>query len=579
MVWWDFTNPEFIVFFIVIALALLFLIALITSFAISRNRNNHRLKDIVHTKNTIIIYIIDFRNNSVLSFNRSSIQNKTNLSLSQFYLRFAEEDVDRLKSWLYSICVENTSTDDYLEIDIVSKKKVSYYSILRKIKYSQKDGILHLESHMMRYISPSTNNKNQPYGYVTKERMKEIIENQKNLFGYTYCIRFFYKRLENAFQNRIEKVLSASLKDVVYGFASKSNKNRYIIDEQTNEIILFDIALDNPDKALQLSANIVHNLKKTIGIKGYSESINFSIGIVENAQYYQDFGAIVKTSQQACIYAEHNSLSSYFYTRSNTVVLNETGQYSQEITRLINGNVLRYNFRAIVQATTGNIIGYFNYNIAPESPFSNYMEMAKYSAKVHRNKEFFAYVSKNVVNKFISEINNPGIRLFMPVSLSDVEFMNNILLQIRDIQKCPLTLVFYERDFDEDVIDFKLVSSYLMDIKRMHISLCLEMHDQSLLLSPEVYSHFDYFVVGSSMVKEIKKSKFMRLSIHTLVEQLLKYKKPIIASDVEGWQSIELLINSGIDYLSSETISPTNPMLIPLEKKRMEKLIAISNKI
>ena len=80
------------------------------------------------------------------------------------------------------------------------------------------------------------------------------------------------------------------------------------------------------------------------------------------------------------------------------------------------------------------------------------------------------------------------------------------------------------------------------------------------------------------MVKEIRKNRFNRLSIHTLAEQLLKYKKPIIANGVEGWQAIELIVNSGIEYISSETLSPSSPLILPLDKKRLERLKMLSNK-
>ena len=103
-----------------------------------------------------------------------------------------------------------------------------------------------------------------------------------------------------------------------------------------------------------------------------------------------------------------------------------------------------------------------------------------------------------------------------------------------------------------------------------------QQYDQNLLLDPEIYSNFDYFTADNKLLKEIRKSKFTRLSIHTLVEQLLKYKKPIIASDVEGWQALELIVNSGIEYISSETISPSSPFILPLDKRKVERLTSIS---
>ena len=204
------------------------------------------------------------------------------------------------------------------------------------------------------------------------------------------------------------------------------------------------------------------------------------------------------------------------------------------------------------------------------------MEMSKYSAKVHRNKEFFAFVSKNVISMYASEKHSDTAKLFMPVSLSDISFMHETIVQIPQLKNCPLVLVFEERDFSEEEVDTASLRHLFESIKRENISLGLLLHDQNLLLDPEIYSNFDYFMVDNKMIKEIRKSKFTRLSIHTLVEQLLKYKKPIIASDVEGWQALELIVNSGIEYISSETISPSSPFILPLDKRKVERLTSIS---
>ena len=64
----------------------------------------------------------------------------------------------------------------------------------------------------------------------------------------------------------------------------------------------------------------------------------------------------------------------------------------------------------------------------------------------------------------------------------------------------------------------------------------------------------------------------VRLSIHTLIESLMRYNQPIIASDLEGWQAVELIIKSGVSIVSCEAISPSNDMLLPVEKKKLTKL-------
>ena len=117
--------------------------------------------------------------------------------------------------------------------------------------------------------------------------------------------------------------------------------------------------------------------------------------------------------------------------------------------------------------------------------------------------------------------------------------------------------------------------------KKLHdngYEIALSINDKNLLLDPSVYYNFDYFVAGATMIGEIKKNNRTRLSIHTLIEQLLKYHKPIIASDLEGWQSIELILKSGISLISSEAVASSNDMLLPVDKKKMEKLSEMGEK-
>ena len=92
------------------------------------------------------------------------------------------------------------------------------------------------------------------------------------------------------------------------------------------------------------------------------------------------------------------------------------------------------------------------------------------------------------------------------------------------------------------------------------------------MLDPSVYTNFDFFVAGAAMMGEIKRDNRVRLSIHTLIESLMKYDQPIIATDLEGMQAVELIIKSGVSIVSSEAISPSNDMLLPVEKKKIVKL-------
>jgi hypothetical protein len=203
--------------------------------------------------------------------------------------------------------------------------------------------------------------------------------------------------------------------------------------------------------------------------------------------------------------------------------------------------------------------------------------MSKYASKVDMSKEFFAMIARYVIPKFASEKQEDYWRLFMLVSLQDIDHMAEILNQIPQSHDIHLVLVFNEQEINENSSNLELLNSSLKSLRSDGFELAMLMKDKNLLLDSSVYYNFDYFVAGSMMIGEIRKNNRIRLSIHSLIESLLKYHRPIIATDLEGWQAIELIIKSGVSIVSSETISSSNDMLLPLDKKKVDKLIAMDD--
>ena len=160
----------------------------------------------------------------------------------------------------------------------------------------------------------------------------------------------------------------------------------------------------------------------------------------------------------------------------------------------------------------------------------------------------------------------------------DIENVVEILPQISGINQCKIVLMFEEQEVNENAFQLELLNESFSKLHSLGYQLALSINDKDLLLDPSVYYNFDFFVAGATMIGEIRKNNRIRLSIHTLIEQLLKYHKPIIATDVEGWQSIELIVKSGITYISSEVVASSNDMLLPVDKKKMDKLSEMGEK-
>ena len=583
MKWFDFNDITFVIFAIIVAVIVLFLVFLIVSFSISSHRDYKYVERMKAESTTVRVYVIDVKNNSAVYFNRSDLKNKKQIDMNTFYTHFHINDIDKIKAWIYSICTNYRTADKYLEADVlVNHGKLTYFSLLKLLKYDPNEGIIHLESFILKYITPNNapNKKKKKKalftGVVKRSTMESLIVKEKSLKGFTFAIRFYYIRQKVLSNDKIERYMIMTLKNVIYPYASNPRISRQIIDSGDNELLLFDLRIATRDEAMILATSISHSIKKCIGVNGFADSVNFSIGVVENAQYYQDLDSMINKAQEACMSAQHNGQEVLLYQKQATSLV-ETERYRQEVENLMRPNSLRFLFRPIFDVSKRRTLGYFEYVKAYDSPFTSFAEMTKYAARVGLNKEFFAMICRYVIPKFASEAQEDHWRLFMLVSLQDIDHMVEILNQIPQSKRIHLVLVFNEQEINENASHLQLLNDSLKALHSNHFELAMLMKDKNLLLDPSVYTNFDYFVAGTMMIGEIRKNNRIRLSIHSLIESLLKYHRPIIATDLESWQAIELIIKSGVNIVSSEMISPSNDMLLPLEKKKEEKLIAMDD--
>ena len=534
--------------------------------------------------NAVRIFVINFKEDRVVYFDKNNVKKKTTTNLVGFYSNFHENDVDKVKQWIYSICVTRSDdVENFIEADILAGHgRDNYFSLLQLLKYDSDASVVHVESHMMKYITPNNNplkiKHGINYGVVDKATVQNLVSTQKAARGFTFAIRFYYiKPIVNA-SHRYETFVTTSMKDIIYPYANDPHHMRQIIDNSNNQLLLFDLNISSPTIALQLANSIEKDIKKAISLSSYSDSISFAIGVVNNAEFYQDFDGAVECVSQACIYAQQNDMSIYLYSRANSRHIITTKKLENQITNLFKRNSIRYLYRPIVDVGKEEILGYFQYIRTYDLPFSDFYEMQKYAIKVEKNRELFSLIAKNAISRFISQSGETSNRLFLNTSLFDCEYADSVIKQVKDSEQVRIVLMFDEQEIYDNTENSDQIISSFIQLKEQGYKIALSLKDQDLIIDPLMYSNFDYFIVGASMVAEVKKNTRNRLGILTLVEQLLKYHKPIIATDLGGTQAIEIIIKSGINLISSDGISASSEMLLPIDKKKLSRLHMLYDK-
>ena len=577
MEWWNFSNPGFLTLFISFTTVIVLFIFFVVSFFLSNYFEQRNVSNIKQASTTARIFVIDFKNDIVIYFDKNNIGKKHKTNLVGFYSSFHENDADKVKDWIYSICVRRKDVENFIEADVlIDRGKENYFSLLQLIKYDSEAGLVHVESHIMKYITPNNSSikvrHGVNYGVINKSKMADMITSMKAAKGYTYAIRFYYiKPLVNV-SSRYETLVAMNLKDVIYPYANDLHHIRQIVDNNTNQVLLFDLNITSTEAAVQLATSIENDIKKAISLSSYKDSISFAIGIANNADYYQDFDSVVDCAEQACIYAQQNGLTTYLYIRSKSRHVVTTKKLETQIDKLFVNNTMRFLYRPIIDVSKEKIVGYFQYVKVYDLPFSDFYEMQKYAIKVGKNKDLFSLIAKGGISRFISQSSSLSDRLFLNASLFDFEYLHQTISQIKDSSSIQIVLTFDGEEIYDNTSDSDNVNSSLNQLKDNGYRLALFIKDENLIIDPITYTKFDYFIVGASMVGEIKRSTRSRLSIISLIEQLLKYHKPIIATDLGSSQAIEIIIKSGIYLISSEGVSPSSEMLLPVDKKKLQKL-------
>lgn len=97
---------------------------------------------------------------------------------------------------------------------------------------------------------------------------------------------------------------------------------------------------------------------------------------------------------------------------------------------------------------------------------------------------------------------------------------------------------------------------------------------QSINIDATILNTVDIFFVDfkNDDVDSKRMDMTIRSQLHALVEKLLKYSKIIVGINLPDWNAIELVVGSGIDYVSSSQFGPYQNGFLPLTEKNEIRL-------
>lgn len=561
--------------YVTLLILLAAILALIIAFAISEGQRKKLDHELIEKSNSIRIYLIDVPKEMVTYFNSSFLGKVKKERLSDFYQRFPMSEQKKVINWINALADPSTQAPDFLETDITdSSTKKQYFSLLQVDSIDRERGIIHLESYLLKYMATVKGSSSgvNTHGLHTAKELSKAIADKNGKKGISVCFRICYRQNQKR-DAELDPVLMNQFKNVISGFLSKG---RYLIQCSGNELLISDINATGKPSAMFLARSGLLALNRYLAINGIQSSIEARCGIVEHHYFQGDGDSIISEARRMAeiAYEEEENLVLYEKGRESRARFSDLS-YRSEVERIISEKKINYAFRPIYSVKEKKVIGYFSKAEPKDTYFDSMEELKDYAIRTTDDRELFSTIARNTIPLFVSERRQEGEKLFYKIRNEEKGYMLSVFSKIPQAKGSNLVFLFDDKDFlsrlDPGNIDDSLEE--LRQIKAKGYDVAVLMEKNELILPDELYAAFDFFVcsfayAGSASEMDTR----IRAKLHGLAERLLKYDKPIIATDVNGWASIELLVRSGMTYVSSEDFSPFDPMILPLSSKAMKKI-------
>lgn len=551
------------------------LIFLIITFAVDSKNEKKYEEKLADQNNSARVYIIDVPKDSVIYFNVASPGNRHQSNLADFYRHFPTSEQKKVINWVNALIDDAADASDFLETDVNDPSdRKQYFSMLQAETVDTKRKILHLQSYLFKYMASSKLSLSgiNYHGLSTVKDYSKALEKNGKKRGVTIVYRLLYKKAQQK-DREIDPIVFTQLKNVLFPFTDKGG---FLIACSGNELMLGDVKINERPKAAFLAKEGLAAINRFLLINALSRRIECHCGAVENYRFPSDSATLIGQARKMAeiAFEEGQGLVWYEKGKENHSFVDDSS-YRTEVERIINERRISYSFRPIYSIQQGAPIGYFAKAEPKDTYFDSMEELKDYASRTGDDRELFTTVARNLIPLFVSERLSQKDKLFFPVRVEEKAFLLSVFPRIAKAKDANLVLLFDENDIRShtDPADLSTASDDIVAIKAKGFEVALLLDKAELNLPSNVYSAFDYFVCGfGNSGSGAEMDTRIRARLHTLVEKLLKYDKPIIANDIQGWGPLEILVRSGLSYISSQDFAPYDAMILPLPPKSVRRV-------
>lgn len=562
---------------LLVLLAVAIFVVIVVSMILSNHENVNVKKKFELAENTTRIICIDAKNNKVRYFNKSDIEHQVVCSIDEFLNNFPTEEKVRFEKWIDELLSTKKNVSDYLEVDVIfEREKKSYYSFIQLQKIDKRKKIIHLESYVMKYLDVKNKTDKKKLSNITVTNIEQMltIEKMKNKNkGSFLFVAFRNTKIQDEDDDKVSSLFFVCAKNIIAPYLTS---NCTIADYSQSSFTIYYPGISSRKNLLRLMHSISKTISKYLKINSYNEDYNYSItGTLineDNCTYKQ----LVRNTKSISVTAMDHNDHIMIYDDNSVSSVEITSSYENEFNTLISKKDFKILYQPVINIKTGAILAYNSTIKCNNTIFSNIQELKEYAYKVGKIKDLFTMFNKKILSRYLNE-NISNVKLIYNVSVLEREHVAKSFSHIAGINSEDIILTFSELEISEWLSEEEEIISSINNLKEHGYKIALKIDKKELLLTNELMKVFDYFILDSELIKDCRKSGRSILIIHTLIDTLKSYDKNIIAYGLDTNNSMYLICKMGIKYVSSNLISQADEMILPIEKKKLSKVMTLVN--
>ena len=512
------------------------------------------------------IYSINIDTGNVTYFDKNNPRNIKTSNLDQFLKQYDAEDYYRVQTWLLNLIDIKKTNSWHLEVRAtINSSKKTYFSVLEVTNVDYKTKTIHLNSYILRYLSPKKGMaRRYSSNVISVEEANHRLQKTASNRGATYLIRFFYRKYSGNTGTYISAVFLKKLKDTITNYMGMG---LYLVEQEATEIVLLETKNLSANEHRQIAHSIAHTIVKNLEISGLKEEVAFTIGVVENKYFPHHFEELLHHARLMANRAEKSSTLVEIFDQNQSYNEISVKTVELEVVDIIKSRKYEILFRPILDLGNYEISGYFSKIVINSTLTNNRLELSSLANDSESYRELLSNISRQLLTTFTGGRQTENQRVFIQASIHENNFILKSLAMMKRAKESHIVLLFDEIEINDWEANFDTISKLIHSYKDKGLETALAFKDMHLLLDKDIYGLFDYYVLDSRMTADILTDDRLRLEAHSLIDTLKEFTHPVIATDMADLDSVELMANFEVAGVSAECLGGYSSSLPTIEPK------------